>query len=62
MASNFGMEDGKYDTIRWGRERVGERGGGRGWPSRGAAGRIFHVLRRRRRWGCAGQKKCQPAG
>lgn len=26
MASNFGMEDGKYDTIRWGRERVGERG------------------------------------
>lgn len=30
MASNFGMEDGKYDTIRWGRERVGERGGREG--------------------------------
>lgn len=60
MASNFGMEDGKYDTIRWGWEHVGEGAGG--WPSRGAAGRIFHVLRRRRRWGCAGQKKCQPAG
>lgn len=31
VASNFGMEDGKYDTIRRGWEHVGERGreGGR---------------------------------
>lgn len=27
MASNFGMEDGKYDTIRWGWEHVGAGGG-----------------------------------